>query len=110
MEADWVLPTIPPVLLVLFNFLSPYVVSVLTSFEAPAKVKKVVAVIVSFLISFLLIWVALWVGWVPWDSSPIGIVTLVVIGLLVQQVAYKNFLENSATELMRARGIGAHSK
>lgn len=104
---DWVIPTIPPVLLVVLNFVSPYLVSLFTSFEASANTKKIVALVVSFVISALVIVLALWVGWIPLDGSPIGIVTLVAIGLLVQQVAYKNFLEKSATEVMKANGVGA---
>ena len=104
---DFVIPTIPPVLLVVFNFLSPYIVSLLTSFEASANTKKIVAIVVSFVVSILVIVLALWVGWIPLDNSPIGIVTLVAIGLLVQQVAYKNFLEKSATDVMKGVGVGA---
>lgn len=106
---DWVIPTIPPILLMVLNFLSPYIVSLLTSYEATPKAKKIVAILVSFVISILVIVIALWVGWIPWDGSPIGIVTLIVIGLLLQQVAFKNFIGTSATAIMKTAGVGAIS-
>lgn len=103
---DWVLPTLPPVLMLVLNFVSPYIVSVFASFEWSASAKKVTAVVVSFVISAAVLLLALWVGWVPYDPSPIGIVTLVAMGLLLQQIAYKNFFQESATTVMKTVGVG----
>lgn len=103
---DWTLPALPAVLVVVLNFVSPYVVSLLSAWSWTPTAKKIVAVVTSFVVSGAIIAIALWVEWMPLDTTPIGIVTLFVIGLLLQQVAYKNFLQDSATELMRTHGIG----
>lgn len=105
---DWVIPTIPPVLLIVLNFLSPYIVSVLTSASWSASTKRTVALVTSFVVSAAVVALSLWVGWLPADTSPIGIVTISAIGLLMQQVAYKNFLPASADYVQKHVGVGSH--
>lgn len=107
---DWVIPTIPPVLLIVLNFLSPYIVSFFTSVEWSASTKKTVALVTSFVVSGLVVALSLWVGWLPADTSPIGIVSVAAIGLLMQQVAYKNFIPDSAEYVRSHAGVGRHSE
>jgi hypothetical protein len=107
--SEWVIPSIPPVLLIVLNFVSPYIVSVFSAFTWSPNAKKVTAVIVSFVISGGVIAIALWAGWVPLDNSPVGIITLVGLGLVLQQTAYDKFFKDSATEVMKTVGVGKHS-
>jgi len=106
---DFIIPAIPPVLLLVLNFFSPYLVSIFTAVEWSPNAKKAVAIVVSFVVSAAVIALALWVGWVPLDSSPIGIVTLVAIGLLLQQSAYRNFIKESADVVQETVGVGKHA-
>ncbi|MGE0399955.1 MAG: hypothetical protein AB7T06_24785 [Kofleriaceae bacterium] len=103
---DWVIPAIPPVLLLVLNFVSPYFVSLLNALTkaVSANVKRVIAVIVSFVLSGGVIGVAIWAGWVPLDNSPNGIITLVALGLVLQQTAYERFLKESANALAERAG------
>lgn len=97
---EFAIPVIPGAILVVLQFLSPYVVSVFANFNWDAKTKKAVAVVISFILAAVVLVVSWLVGWVPQDTTPLGIVTLVLLGLAVQQAAYALILKRSADALM----------
>ena len=103
---QFTIPAVPAVILLVLQFISPYITSAFVAFNFTSAVKKLVAVIVSFVLAAAVLLVSLWVGWIPADTSPLGIVTLVLLGLGVQQAAYALLFKESADELSKNVGVG----
>lgn len=104
---EFEIPVVPAVILLVLQFISPYIVSLFSNFQWAPGQKKLVAVIVSFVLAAVVLLVSLWVGWLPADLSPLGIVTLVLLGLGIQQAAYGLIFKESADDVMRTKGVGA---
>lgn len=103
---DFSIPVVPAVILLVLQFISPYITSAFVAFNMSSATKKLVAVIVSFVLAAVVLLVSLWVGWIPTDTSPLGIVTLVLLGLGIQQAAYGLLFKESADELSKSFGVG----
>lgn len=100
------IPVVPAVILLVLQFVSPYITSLFVAFNFSSTAKRIVAVVVSFVLAAVVLLVSLWVGWLPVDTSPLGIVTLVLLGLGVQQAAYSLLFKESADELSKNVGVG----
>lgn len=99
------IPVVPAAILLLLQLVSPYVVSFFAAFTWSPNTKKAAAAAVSFLLSAAVLVIALVVGWLPADFTPLGIVTLVVLGLGVQQLAYGMLFKQSADQVMKTVGL-----
>lgn len=99
------IPVVPASILVLLNIASPYIVSFFAYFNWPSATKKIVAVVVSFVGSAAVLVVSLIVGWIPQDFTPLGWVTLFVLGLGIQQSFYGLIFKESADAFSKTVGF-----